>query len=369
MKEVTKKYDFTCISTNTTLQLLIASVIMIEFSVVLLIVSKQFTQFTDNIYAPWSSWIMNTLSRITGIVGFSIAEIFMYLMILVFLASLVLLVIFLFRSRGFLHYLFRYLTVIALIASVIFSLFNILWGCNYYTTGIDETLSLQIKKKDTSELIELNKYLISVTNELAGKVERDYGGHFEGHGFDEYAKMTASAFSEYTGKTEVIPKYIISSGIWSYTKTCGVFTCITGESNVNSNDTALSIPFTMTHEMAHRNGIAVEDEANFLAFYTLYDNEDINIRYSAYAITLIYCMQSLCITDYGSWLELTSTYCSRLIFDYDEYFTHWARYDGIIAEIFNQFDRSYLKVQDPDEKIKSYGIFTSLMLAWYEQNN
>ncbi|MDD4502616.1 MAG: DUF3810 family protein, partial [Clostridia bacterium] len=122
------------------------------------------------------------------------------------------------------------------------------------------------------------------------------------------------------------------------------------------------------HELAHRNGITSEDEANFFAFYTLYDSSDINLRYSAYAMTLIHTMNSLYSKDADAYKELASTYSDKLRHDYDRYSEHWDRYEGEISEMSSKANDTYLKAQGQSDGIFSYGRVTDIMLAWYEKN-
>lgn len=73
----------------------------------------------------------------------------------------------------------------------------------------------------------------------------------------------------------------------------GIYIPYTAECNVNTDVTAASLPFTVAHEMAHRMGIAPENEANFAAYLVLRESDNAVLRYSAYYSAFIYCYNAL----------------------------------------------------------------------------
>jgi hypothetical protein len=73
----------------------------------------------------------------------------------------------------------------------------------------------------------------------------------------------------------------------------GITVGITGESAVNPQIPDICLPFTMSHEMAHRMCVSTEWDANFAAFLAGHVNESVEYQYSAYFMAYRYCYMSL----------------------------------------------------------------------------
>ena len=46
----------------------------------------------------------------------------------------------------------------------------------------------------------------------------------------------------------------------------------------------------------------------------------------------------------------------------------WNQYDGKVAEASNKINDTYLKMNDQQDGVKSYGQMVDLMLAYYREN-
>ena len=79
----------------------------------------------------------------------------------------------------------------------------------------------------------------------------------------------------------------------SVSNNSGYLNPLTLESHVNKNIPAFNYITTAAHEMAHQLGIAAENEANFIAFYTSINNPDPFIKFSGYSFGLKYCYADL----------------------------------------------------------------------------
>ena len=60
----------------------------------------------------------------------------------------------------------------------------------------------------------------------------------------------------------------------------GVTFGLTGEACVNPDTYVAWLPFTMCHEIAHRQAVAAEDGANFCAYLACMENPDAEFQYS-----------------------------------------------------------------------------------------
>jgi len=345
---------------------LMAVIVLGVLTFALVWLGKTNPDFISDTYLPFSRTAENILSKITGIVPFSVVEIIIYLIAIGLLFSLIRLIFRLITGPRRIYSLIKFVTGWAVTAAGLIFLFYALWGLNYYAPPLADRMGLDVKARSSQELYELCTYLADNANELAVQVERDENGQIPEIDFTETAKQVAVDFSTVTGRSETRAKYIIASEPFSYTQITGVFVYLTGESNVNKNNTSAALPFTMAHEMSHRYGIAPEDEANFFAFYTTHQSDDPLVQYSSYMMALMYCQNKLYASNKTLYQELRATYCEELAADFSQYGEHWAQYEGEVAEKATTVNNTYLQAQGQEDGVKSYGRMVDLMLAWYE---
>ncbi|MBR6740683.1 MAG: DUF3810 domain-containing protein [Clostridia bacterium] len=318
--------------------------------------------FVDRYYRPVSRFVMNIFAWVTGFVPFSVAEILVYLLVLTVAVSIVWLlkVVILGPDR-----LSRFMSLLSrgvLLLSAVLFIFYGFWAGNYNAPKLASTLGYDDSPKEPTRLYALNLWLAERVNELAPLAHE--GGE---PSFRELAKTVAAEFERTTDRPEIAAKYVLASEPMSHTRITGMFTPYTGEANVNSNNTLTDLPFTMAHEMAHRYGIAREDEANFYAWYVLWDAEDPLLAYSAALMSLLYTQNSLTSANVELAADVASRYNDIVREDIRQYALHWSQYEGKAAEVADVVNDSYLKGQGQSDGVKSYGRMTDLLLGWYEQ--
>lgn len=345
---------------------LMAVIVFGLLTAIMIWVGKNNPDFVADTYLPYSRTAVNVLSKITGFVPFSVAEILIYILAASLVFSVIRLFFRLIVGPRRIYGLIKFVTGWAVAAAVLAFSFYMLWGLNYYAPPLSQTMGLDIKNRSSRELYELCTYLADNANELAAQVERSADGKIPEIDFTVTAEQVAEDFSAVTGHKETRAKYILASKPFSYTQITGVFTFLTGESNVNQNSTSAALPFTIAHEMSHRYGIAPEDEANFFAFYVTHNSEDPLVKYSGYLMALMYSQNKLFSGSRTLYRELRDTYSELLASDFDQYAEHWKQYEGQVAEKVTAVNNTYLQAQGQEDGIKSYGRMVDLLLAWYE---
>jgi len=347
--------------------LIIAILSVVAASAILYAVGKLRPQFIDDVYRPFSRFVLYWLSYATGFVPFSAAEILLYIVIALALVAVVRLVYVMIAGPRRISYLTGFLLWAVLVAAIFGLVFYLDWGLNYDAEPLSATLALDVKARDENELIELNEYLVDRANYYSELVQRGEDGYPSEKDFTELAKEVAERFGEYTGRREIPAKYIIASEYLSYAQITGIFIPYTGEANVNKNNVSSDLPFCMAHEMSHRYAIAPEDEANFFAFYVLHGSDDPYLAYSAYLAAIRYCQNALYSVDYEEFARIYGTYNMYVGKDLMQYNDHWDRYEGKVAEVSSSVNNGYLVLQGESDGVKSYGRMVNLMLAWYEE--
>ena len=69
-----------------------------------------------------------------------------------------------------------------------------------------------------------------------------------------------------------------------------------------------------------------------------------------------------------SFYELHSQLCGQAVQDLQENNEYWDQYEGKVAEVSNQVNDTYLKLNDQKDGVQSYGRVVDLMLAMFLQN-
>ncbi len=324
-------------------------------------------EFVNTSYRRFSGDVLYAMSKVSGVVPFSLAEILLYLAILTGVVAVIRLLWVLITGPRRFRYLLRFVSVVTLVGVCFVSAFTVLWGINYRSCDLAQQMGYTVKSRPKEELIALNEYIVEKANAYAALVERDENGSvvFE-PGLSEMAKRVAAEFSLTSGRKEAPTKAILASVPMSYSQITGIFIPFTAESNVNTNNITADLPFVMAHELAHRYPIAPEDVCNFMAFYVLEDAEDPLLRYSAYLSAIRYCQNRLYGEDYDEFARIYGMYSPEVGKDLEDYRAHWKQYEGKVADVSNKVNDSYLVIQGQPDGVKSYGRMVDLMLAWFE---
>ena len=152
----------------------------------------------------------------------------------------------------------------------------------------------------------------------------------------------------------------------------GVTMGITGEAAVNPQIPAVSLPFTMCHEMAHRMSIATERDANFAGFLACMANEDVQYQYSGYFMAYRYCYHALVSANTyessAAAARVASEVNAELKHDmegYDRLFS--SRRSETATKVADTANDTYLRTSGDSAGVKSYGEVTDLLVSWHYQ--
>jgi len=149
---------------------------------------------------------------------------------------------------------------------------------------------------------------------------------------------------------------------------------VTGEAAVNPQTPAVSLPFTMCHEMAHRMSIAVERDANLAAFLACDANPDVQFQYSAYFMAYKYCYNALASdstsTAKAALKRVDNGVNDLLRADLESYSAFFEqKKDEQATQLANQVNDTYLKTSGDEEGVASYSEVCDLLVSWYIQTN
>lgn len=321
------------------------------------------------------TYIGSALSMITGIFPFSLGETIVIFGVLLIIAGILWLVYNTITRKVGYKVILRYTKNMLIAFSIIYFLFNILWGLNYYRLSFAQIANIDVRPATVQELVELCDDLIERTNELRRKIQQSEDDVFYGK---DYKYILRNAYKGYEVAKNIYPeldgsygrpKGVIFSKAMSYMGITGVYFPFTGEANVNMDTPFISLPSTVTHEMAHQRGFAREDEANYIAYLTCKLHPELSFQYSGYILALIHSMNTLYSNDREMFIELSQKYSDEVKRDLSEINKHWAKYEGPIEKASNKMNNAYLKSNNQRDGVKSYGRMVDLLIAEYRTMN
>ena len=322
--------------------------------------------YAVNVY-PIISKSINSLSAKTDI---SVAEIVVIVFFgLILLYTLYTVVKLIFGEKR-LSRLFDFVLNIAAIASIICFVFIFFCGINYHRLTFTEVSGFEIEDSTTQELYSLCEDLTDKVNELRAELSADSNGVVKTElSYGELSEKCQSAYDtlESAYPTLVsgysVTKPVHFSDIMSYSGITGVFFPFTYEANVNVSVPQYSLPATMCHELTHLRGYMREDEANFIAYLACKASDEPFIQYSGYMLAFTYSLNRLRGDDSEMYYDIYDRISEDVKTDLRYSNSYWAAHEGIVEEISDKVNDVYLKVNQQDDGVKSYGRMVDLLLA------
>ncbi len=238
--------------------------------------------YTSGIYPA----VSKTFRAFFGWIPFSIGDIF-YLLAFVWVVRKTWKLILLLKrqkARDYLSWvLFRKYAKLSLLIYIVFTL---LWGMNYFRQGIPQQTGLEVETYSVKELFDLTIVLQQRLNSYAQKVDSVQRLQYNQNSFlfrkgaEAYRlAQTTYPFLNYTAPS-IKPSLFTPVGhLFGFT---GYYNPFSAEAQLKTTVPVFLKPFVVTHEIAHQLGYAKENEASFVAYLTCKASADINFLYSAY---------------------------------------------------------------------------------------
>ena len=327
--------------------------------------------FSSGIYGYISSAIGFIMSFAKGI---SVAEMLVYAAVVAIATLIIINIVKLVSGKLRFAKLISFILSLAVFAGVLFNLFYIVWGFNYSRPTLSTLMGLNVEPRSASELQKLSITLARRAADIRENVDEDEDGVFTlKEGYEVYFDQIPAAYHD-LGKSEPLfsrktypVKPVLASVGMSYAGIAGVFFPFTAEANVNVDQPSLLLPVSAAHETAHYLGVAREDEANFVAYLACTHSDIPAIEYSGVMLALINCMNKLYAADKDLYYEVREIYTNAMVRDLTAYNAYWASFEGPVEEKVNSINDNYLKFNQQENGVKSYGMMVDLLLAYYSK--
>lgn len=317
------------------------------------------------------------LSRITGLVSFSLAELVIVAFVVRQLWG---------ATRGWRDLRDGARTVsnaaaagalrLASDIGIIVALFYLLWGFHYARSPLSARLGWDSETIGPGEVRKLAQEMVEAANFAYVSV----------HGSDDHGEPTVlemeraelfDSLREGWEPAESIlgpaplpvfgfgdPKPLASSRLLDYMGVSGFYFPWTGEANFNRGIPAPTLPHALAHEMAHQRGYAREDEANFVGFLVAATAEGDSVRYSAYLFAQRQLIGAVARTDLEAAQELVGQRLAGVQRDIDAVREYWERFEGPASQAARRVNDAYLRTNRVPGGILNYGRSVELLVAY-----
>ena len=261
-----------------------------------------------------------------------------------------------------------------LAAGIIYTLFSVVYLCQYSAPTLASRLGFNTPGYTTSQLYDAAVQLTEELNNYAQKVDRDDDGLFSPAPYKELGKKILESYhdgsmSRLCGRyaSGVVPKrgYLLSWAL-SRLNLSGYYFPPTGESVVSLDLTNTSVPFTTAHEVAHSFGVAPEKEANFAAFLCLIQSDDDDLRFSGLFNGYIYLNNALYSADRGKWQQLWDQVCPEVRIDLAHQSEHVRRHENTtMHRVGTSINDAFIRSTGQPDGVQSYGLVADLIVSYY----
>lgn len=318
--------------------------------------------------------IIHTLSLIDGVVGFSIAELMIYVLAAALVATVFHQARQVYRRRLRIGRMLRTdLQILIWISGSAMFLFLLMWGLNYQREPLGIKLGFTGRNATDEQLKIISETIVNEVNSnyaashsgnaasgsLSGPPDRDQVYELLESGYQHEALLADAASGRFGP-----PKPIYFSGLMSRLGLSGFYMPFTGEPNFNPAQPDFDLPYVVAHEKAHQRGFAREDEANFIAFVVCVNSTNPYVRYSGYlnALNVVGAFVSLDPQFNKSLFERVGEGPRN---DLQARAAFWARYEGPARGVASRVNDSYLKANRIESGSRSYSEDVALIVGYY----
>lgn len=333
--------------------------------------AKRFSPLVDMVYPYVTRSIQGILTQWSSAVDYTVWQVLALLLLIGLLATIVLMIA---LKWNF----FQWLGWVLAGASLIWMLHTGIYGLNYYAGPLSEDIRIGSHDFTVKDLEDATLFFRDNANLLAEAMPRDGDGKLAFSDFDTLAEQAGDGFrvltyeesgSVFAGSTLPVKK-LAWADMYTSIGITGITMPITGEAAVNPQIPAVSLPFTMCHEMAHRMCIATENDANFAAFLACMANESPEFRYSAYYMAYRYCYNALASAGTpeaaaaAARIDLeVNAYLRYDLKDYNRFFS--SHRDDLASNVADSVNNAYIQISGDENGTASYGMVATSLVNWY----
>jgi Protein of unknown function (DUF3810) len=352
------------------------------FAGILLIIAiliKWYSASAARVENGYATWFYPSLSKflrlLFGWLPFSVGDILYGLAVLWLLIKLVKGIKLLLQKKATWKGTGWRMYKLALIALIVYVVFNSFWGINYNRQGIAYQLGLKTDTVNYNDLKQTTALLIeklNITKLYLINNKTQYPSN------KELFKKVDAAYSNAQKQFPFLLYKPVSlkSSLWgwlgNYTGFTGYYNPFTGEAQVNTTVPKFLQPFIACHEVGHQLGYAKENEANSVGYIAALHSGDSLLLYSTYFDLYNYAARELY---FQAFIQkdtlLIKDYPSRLLpevkNDLKEMRAFFNSNRSAVEPMIRSGYNFYLKNNNQPLGIKSYDAVTAFLIAYYKK--
>ena len=252
-------------------KILLSGILFLAVGGALLLAARAAEGFADWYSSHIYTVFVNVIGRLMGQFPFSVSEILLYVLLGYALWWIVKCITLRCMGRKVKWKIKEGFISLFLLASVLFFLYVLNCGVNYYRETFSESEDIVTREYSVEELKEVCRWLTDKVNETADQVSRDTNGRMTLESVNVEQDAVAS-MEDLSGEYKALqgfyprPKALVNHWILSVQNLTGVYSPFTVEANYNAGMVDYNIPFTACHELSHLRGFMEEKEANYIGF-------------------------------------------------------------------------------------------------------
>ena len=259
---------------------------------------------------------------------------------------------------------------IGMVLSIVYFIFHLYWGMNYYRYPINEKLGFKADYTQ-EDLINFTLKIARTTNLLQMQLVGDEDKPVKiPYSTKEIYEKTLKSY-EVTAKVFPMFEYnypTLKSSLYSLPLTYmgygGYVNPFTNEAQVNSLVPVLRLPSISGHEIGHLIGYSSESSTNFIGLLVTSANPDPYFQYAAQSHGLAYCLSDLRAKDEEAYNEVIKMINPGVIKNYQELNRFWRQYENPTEPLFKAIFNAFLKANDQEDGIKSYNAVVGLLIGF-----
>ncbi len=337
--------------------------------IILVKILAHYPQFIETYYSQGLYPIISYFSRmLLGWIPFSVGDIAYTLLSVLAIRYVIL-------KRGFIRRNPKtFLLNVALILSVTYFAFHLLWGLNYYRQPISKTLGLK-QGISQEELVDFVEHLIEKTNDIQFQLSTDSTAMIKiPYTKNEIFEMTIAGYANLKKQIPFLVydppslKKTLYSTALTYMGYGGYLNPFTNEAQVNGKLPNFRFPVVSGHEIGHQLGYSAENETNFIGYIVTANHKDLYFKYSAYTYALSYCLGDIRQQDEAVFQKLYGQLNVGIKKNFQEMATFWQAYENPMEPVFKSVFNSFLKANNQVAGIQSYNLVVALLVAYHQEH-
>lgn len=327
----------------------------------------RFTTLVDMIYPYVIRTLQDTLSAWSGSVDFCLWQVVAAAGLVLLVASIVVMILLKWNP-------IQWFGWVLAVCSAVFMLNTLVYGLNFYAGSIADDIRLESYDYNVADLASAADYYRDMANGLSGQVNRDPNGDVSfdelpvlaqqaGNGFENL--VYGRSYPVFAGSNQPV-KALGWTGLFTDRGISGITVGLTGEAAVNPQIPAVTMPFAICREMAHRKCIATTGDDDFAAFLACQANEDTQFRYAGYFMAYRACYNALTAANTAEASAAAARVASGM--------NDQLRQDMQAVDDFyngkhsgDSFSSRVYRAMTGENRQSTYGVACDLLVSWHIQ--